>query len=122
MFVKEYGNKSVFCSIECRKSAARDWNKAAKMVRENRIKAVTKELVSSKRIYIRDGYRCGICGKKLRMDKKAPHPLSPSIDHIVPLSCGGEHSYRNVRAAHFQCNSLRGACSTGNDQLLMFGL
>jgi hypothetical protein len=34
----------------------------------------------------------------------APRALSPSIDHIVPLSRGGQHVKANVRIAHLWCN------------------
>ena len=31
----------------------------------------------------------------------------PSIDHIVPLSKGGSHTWDNVQLAHKQCNSIK---------------
>lgn len=43
------------------------------------------------------GGLCGICGA--RVDPKAFH-----VDHIVPLSRGGEHSYANTQPAHPACN------------------
>lgn len=30
--------------------------------------------------------------------------MSASVDHIVPLSRGGEHSMNNVQCAHLSCN------------------
>lgn len=35
-------------------------------------------------------------------------PMSASVDHIVPLSRGGEHSMANVQCAHLSCNSSKG--------------
>jgi 5-methylcytosine-specific restriction endonuclease McrA len=32
-----------------------------------------------------------------------------SMDHLVPLSKGGDHSWANVALAHRSCNSKRGA-------------
>lgn len=32
-----------------------------------------------------------------------------TLDHVVPLARGGEHSYRNVKLAHPLCNSRKGA-------------
>jgi hypothetical protein len=58
----------------------------------------------------RDGWRCGIPGCRRRTidpAKRHPHPLSPSIDHIEPLSKGGLHTYANVRIAHLRCNIAR---------------
>lgn len=34
---------------------------------------------------------------------------APTLDHVIPLAKGGEHSRANVRCAHFICNSRRGA-------------
>jgi 5-methylcytosine-specific restriction endonuclease McrA len=33
----------------------------------------------------------------------------PTLDHLMPVSRGGEHSYRNVGTAHRGCNSRKGA-------------
>lgn len=40
---------------------------------------------------------CGICGEDV-------DPFRFDLDHIVPLSKGGEHSYANVQVAHSACN------------------
>jgi 5-methylcytosine-specific restriction endonuclease McrA len=33
--------------------------------------------------------------------------LYPSIDHIVPLAKGGNHTWNNVQLAHHYCNTLK---------------
>jgi 5-methylcytosine-specific restriction endonuclease McrA len=76
------------------------------------------DVVYRRRVYERDGWRCGICHRLVKRDAKAPHPLSPSLDHIVPLAAGGPHSYANVQCAHFICNSLKS--HTGPGQLRLF--
>jgi hypothetical protein len=76
--------------------------------------AANHEVVSAEEVFKRDGYRCQICGTKTR--GKFPALTSPSLDHIIPLSKGGEHSYLNVQCACFGCNSRKGAGSA-NDQL-----
>lgn len=48
---------------------------------------------------------CGICGKPV--DKKIPYPnpLSPCIDHIIPIDRGGHPSdLSNLQLAHWICN------------------
>lgn len=55
------------------------------------------EHVDPRVVFTRDKGKCGICFKPV---KKA----DASIDHIVPLSKGGEHSYVNVQLAHLSCN------------------
>lgn len=53
---------------------------------------------------------CGICGGGIDPNLLYPHPLSGSLDHIVPLAAGGTALDRdNVRAAHLYCNKSRGA-------------
>lgn len=52
---------------------------------------------------------CHICGLPIDPDLKAPHPLSFSVDHLAPVSMGGDVTSRgNVAAAHRICNMKRG--------------
>ena len=48
---------------------------------------------------------CGICGKLVDFGFKFPHPLSPCIDHIIPVAKGGHPSdLSNLQLAHLCCN------------------
>ena len=48
---------------------------------------------------------CGICGKPVDFSVKYPHPLSPCIDHIIPIAKGGHPSdIENMQLAHWTCN------------------
>lgn len=49
----------------------------------------------------RDDGICGICGSDI-------DPLDYHIDHIVPLSLGGDHTYDNTQVAHPSCNLRKG--------------
>jgi hypothetical protein len=85
--------------------------------------AQTWDGIEDEEILERDGWRCQIPGCKrrpIRQDLKYPHPRSKSIDHIVPLSHGGDDVAVNKRAAHLGCNIARGNKS-GAEQLMLFG-
>jgi len=59
---------------------------------------------NKKKIYASQTH-CGICGKPVDFSLKFPHPLSPCIDHIVPVSRGGNPSdISNLQLAHMTCN------------------
>ncbi len=48
---------------------------------------------------------CGICGRPVDFTLKYPHPLSPCIDHIMPIAKGGHPSdIDNLQLAHWTCN------------------
>ncbi len=52
-------------------------------------------------LYERDKGVCGICGREVEQKDM-------SVDHIVPVSFGGAHTYDNVQLAHINCNKARG--------------
>lgn len=66
------------------------------------------ESVSHLKVFERDEWICGICLEDVDPTIKFPNPLAKSLDHIIPLSKGGEHSYANVQLAHFGCNASKG--------------
>lgn len=76
--------------------------------------------VSPRKIFERDGWECQLCGKAIKRDALVPHPLAPTIDHIVPLAAGGTHEPANAQAAHFMCNAMKGA-GGGPQQLRLIG-
>jgi hypothetical protein len=52
----------------------------------------------------RDKWICHLCNEKIDKNLSGRNPLMPSLDHILPLSKGGEHSNKNVRISHLRCN------------------
>lgn len=67
--------------------------------------------VAANRLVIaaRDGWTCRLCGDPVSRRLKWPHPLSASLDHIIPLSLGGSPEITNVQLAHLRCNIRKGA-------------
>lgn len=51
---------------------------------------------------------CGICGKPVDFSLKFPDPMSPTVDHIIPVAKGGHPSdIDNLQLAHFYCNRAK---------------
>lgn len=107
-----YATRKEFCSHKCSK-------KYTKGQRRYQKRGQYVAPISINQVYLRDGGRCQLCGKKVNKKLLVPHPLSPTIDHIIPLSQGGTHEPVNVQLAHFICNSKRSAI--GPAQLRLFG-
>lgn len=67
--------------------------------------------VTLKRLIKRDGLRCAICGGMCDPNDhewtEHSGPKYPTLDHIVPLSKGGGHTWDNVQVAHAICNSRK---------------
>ena len=51
-------------------------------------------------VVARDGYICGICGLDIESGRL-------SIDHILPITRGGDDSIDNLQPAHLSCNSRK---------------
>ena len=77
--------------------------------RAQKAMTATGDPVVREEIAKRDGYQCGICAGGVDMAIAWPHPMSPSMDHVVPLALGGGHVAENVQLAHLTCNTTKGA-------------
>lgn len=76
--------------------------KRAHDIRRRRATGAAIEPIALGVVAVRDGWRCAICrGEVTRANW--------SLDHVVPISKGGPHTYENVVLAHRSCNSRRGA-------------
>jgi 5-methylcytosine-specific restriction endonuclease McrA len=56
----------------------------------------------------RYGWVCWLCGEPITEGWPDRHPLSASVDHVLPRSLGGSDSIQNLRPVHFGCNASRG--------------
>lgn len=130
VFVPEYGNKRrVFCSDECADTNAKRIQRKQKY-NGNFNGAIRKRLrhmygeswrskyerINKRRVFERDKWRCQLCGCKVRRTKEW-NTRQATIDHIVPIALGGEHSYANVQTACMECNSKKGATIQGQQRL-----
>ena len=65
-------------------------------IRENRLK-----------IYERDNYRCQHCSKQLTR-------FTATLDHVTPVSKGGDNSFVNLITSCLECNSKKNARLLGD--------
>ena len=104
------GRRGSFCSDECKKKSA---NRAhdKRIYRANEI----DNSITLQKLIKRDRCTCWICGEKCDPDDFTitengvyiVGPNYPSIDHVYPLSKGGNHTWDNVKLAHHYCNTLK---------------
>jgi len=88
-----------------------------------RLYGVRYEHVDRTAVYARDGWRCQLCGRKTlrrgirNKNTRRLHPRTPSIDHITPMSRGGDHVESNCQCACLSCNVRKHARMIGQRRL-----
>jgi len=122
-------NQYTYCSADCRN---RYKNRLHELNRRIKIKANIRDSgISIEKLIKRDGCKCWLCGKDVdKTDYCVRHdgtfvagPNYPSIEHVVALSNGGQHSWNNVKLAHVYCNTLKSnklVTEEENGQLKLF--
>jgi endogenous inhibitor of DNA gyrase (YacG/DUF329 family) len=109
-------NRRPACSVACRtqlqggsatlRPSGYDWSVDA-VHRARQAGATVIEPFGRDEIFRRDDWTCYLCKEPVNRKASPFHPDSPTIDHIMPLSKGGEHSKRNAATAHLRCNSIK---------------
>lgn len=103
------------CSVACRTAlqwgtmtdgSEYDWTSMA-MSRAARQGASVIEPVNRTYVLERDRYTCYLCGTDTSLATSPYDDNSPTVDHVIPLSKGGEHSIGNTRCACLHCNSSK---------------
>jgi len=105
---------------DCLAASAKLARQRKKRAERARKRGAIREPYTLAEIAARDGYRCGLCGKRVAMTRAVPHPKAPTIDHVVPLSVSKDDTRANVQLAHFACNIRKGATG-GVWQAALFG-
>lgn len=63
---------------------------------------------ANKKIILATQSVCGICGKPVDKTLKYPDPMSPTVDHIIPVAKHGDPvSLDNLQLAHRYCNRMK---------------
>lgn len=99
-----------YCSQRCANRVINAKKEAKRRAKIERV--LVDEDISLYKLYKRDHGICYLCGgrcdwsdKEVREDGTTVVGHNyPSIDHVIPLAKGGEHSWANVKLAHIICN------------------
>ena len=108
------------CSVECLKKRLKKARRKSrikqqkdpdyKRLRNHKDRArhygVKYERVNIESIFIRDDYQCKGCGINVVRSKRYK-PNQATIDHMIPLSRGGTHTWDNLITLCHQCNSSK---------------
>jgi ribosomal protein S27AE len=91
-----------FCSSKCA-------TRSNKRNRNHRLRTIHKagESVSLRKLIESQNGYCCYCGTEIERSKGKYEPNMATIDHVVPVSLGGSHTYDNCRAMCVKCNSER---------------
>ena len=96
-----------------RSSKWRSENPDKARMKDGRRRALKKssfvENVDVSRVYEISGGGCFVCGESIDKSLKFPNPMSLTLEHVIPLALGGEHSYANCSVSHYRCNASKGA-------------
>lgn len=66
------------------------------------------EQINYTEVYDAHGWICHLCGEEISRYAKCDDHMRVTLDHIIPLSKGGEHVRSNVAPAHYRCNMAKG--------------
>ena len=104
-----------YCSDKCRRKG----HGANRHIKRAKLHGCEWETgVTLKQLIKRDGLRCAICGEMCDINDRSwgngTGPRYPSMDHIIPIAKGGNHTWDNVQVAHLICNSDKSAKTLDN--------
>jgi len=107
--------------VSCRILADTARRNANHALREAKIRAGDKG-INWQALWLRDGGICHLCRKKVKyLPGNAINAMGGTIDHLIPLTPDGTHTWSNVALAHRRCNTSRGNRDVVPVQLLLVG-
>lgn len=105
--------KYKYCSKACQNKR---YNRLHELNRRNKLKqnGTVDNNITIDKLMIRDNGICYICGKDcdkndftINNDAFITGKGYPTIDHVIPVSKGGTHTWDNVKLSHMKCNSQK---------------
>ena len=106
-----FGRARLYCSLECRKQSPSyvASKKAAKYKRKALKRGANGgESINPIAVLASAGWKCQICSKPTPQRLRGTtHKRAPELDHIVPISKGGKHTWANTQCACRECNQWK---------------
>lgn len=108
--------ETIYCSSKCKRAAWAKANPASHAAnrridgatRRARKRNATVEQVDPFKVFLRDKWHCQDCGVSTPPSKRGTYEdEAPELDHIKPLSKGGDHSYQNTQCLCRRCNQKK---------------
>lgn len=94
-----------YCCADCGNKSK--W-RAATVRRRARLRNCESENFDPFEIFERDKWRCYLCGVRvLKSLRGTRQDRAPELDHIIPLSKGGDHLRTNVACSCRRCNQTK---------------
>lgn len=100
-----------FCSNKCRRQT--DAHKASHRAAKSRREAIERGCKEARsidpiKVLERDGWKCQICGVSTPQRLRGTYSRrAPELDHVVPISKGGLHTWSNLQCACRECNGAK---------------
>lgn len=113
VFTPKHGGQKKFCSKQCLKRCMARQARRKKprnsmfRARARRYRVAYTPGITWRAVMQRDGDTCSLCGFAVPPISSRSDPLSPTVDHRVPMAGGGGHTWENVQLAHRICNSYK---------------
>jgi hypothetical protein len=106
---------------QCTDESKRKFRRIAKARRRAIERGVHAESIDPIKVFERAKWKCHLCGvKTIKALRGKYDALSPELEHIIPLSIGGTHTYGNVACSCRACNIKKGNKIIGQVSLELF--
>ena len=96
-------NRKIFCSKKCSKTFSYRVNETRRREQLRKNGKIDWD-ISIERLMKRDKNLCYLCGDKVNINLDYNDDYYPNIEHVIPVSKGGTHTWDNVKLAHRICN------------------
>jgi 5-methylcytosine-specific restriction endonuclease McrA len=107
-FTVKRHSRQIYCTPDCRARYNRQWGSATALRRQAERRGASRgERFTMLDLAMRDGWICGLCLGPIDWRIRGDHYLEPTVDHVMPITAGGEHSMANAQLGHWTCNAAK---------------